>query len=74
MTAVDAAPQHEPLMTTREVMMYLRISRTKLWRLMQSGELEAYRVGGELRFRRESIDAYLETMKVQITNPDELED
>ena len=48
----------EKLMTIREVADYLRISEDEVKRLVDDGEIMAYRIGGSfLRFRREQIDA-----------------
>lgn len=54
--------QGDPLMTTREVAEYLRVSTTTILRSWKSGDLPGFRVGGRrgpLRFRREEIDAWL---------------
>lgn len=47
------------LYTTAEAGSILRVSRTTLWRLTQSGELYAVRVGRRVLFPREAIDARL---------------
>ena len=38
----------------------LGIGRTTVYRLVNTGELRAVRVGERLRFRPEDVDAYLE--------------
>jgi excisionase family DNA binding protein len=53
-----------PLLTSREVMQYLNVSRTTLWRLTKDGLLPAYRIGSDFRFRKTDINAYLERQKV----------
>lgn len=53
-----------PLLTTKEVMRFLSVSRTTLWRMVKDGELPAFRIGGDLRYKREDIDAYLERNKI----------
>ena len=57
-----------PLLTSREVMQYLNISRTTLWRLTKDGLLPAYSIGSDFRFRKSDINAYLERQRV---NPDD---
>lgn len=42
--------QDEPLMTAKEVMIYLKISRSTLYRLVNSGHLRGYKVGSTWRF------------------------
>ena len=53
-----------PLMTSREAMRYLNVSRTTLWRLTRDGMLPAYRIGGDLRFKMADIQGFLERQKV----------
>lgn len=38
----------------------LQISRTKLFALLRSGELESVRIGGNRRVRRKDLDSYIE--------------
>jgi predicted site-specific integrase-resolvase len=56
------------LMTTAQVLEFLQIGRTKLWGLVRSGAIEAYRIGdgpnGSLRYRREEIVNWLEKQRV----------
>lgn len=48
----------EKLMTIREVAEYLKITEGEVKRLVDDGEIMAYKIGGTfLRFRREQIDA-----------------
>jgi len=48
----------EKLLTIREVADYLKISEDEVKRLVDIGEVPAYRIGGSfLRFRKEQIDA-----------------
>jgi excisionase family DNA binding protein len=56
------------LMTTAQVLEFLQIGRTKLWGLVRSGAISAYRIGdgpnGSLRYRREEIMDWLENQRV----------
>ena len=60
------------LMTTAQVLEFLQIGRTKLWGLVRSGAISAYRIGdgpnGSLRYRREEIVNWLEEQRV--SNPE----
>lgn len=48
----------EKLLTIREVAQYLKISEEEAKRLVDIGEIPAYKIGGTfLRFRKEQIDA-----------------
>ncbi|MCM8790387.1 MAG: helix-turn-helix domain-containing protein [Candidatus Omnitrophica bacterium] len=48
----------EKLLTIAEVAAYLKISEEEVKRLVDMGEIPAYRIGGSfLRFRKEQIDA-----------------
>jgi len=51
---------NEKLMKASEVCNWLNISRYKLHKLVQSGELPAFKLGKTYRFRREDVEAYLE--------------
>lgn len=54
-------PAHdlEPLLTKRGVSHYLGISERTVDRLVASGRLTAFTVGGHRRFRLDDIHAYL---------------
>ena len=55
------------LMTTRELMDYLQISRTKVWELVRDKQnpLPAFKLGGDYRYRRSEIDAWMESLRVR---------
>jgi len=50
---------NERLMTTREVMERLNISRTTLWRMTKNREIESIRIGRQQRFERASVEAFI---------------
>ena len=52
------------LLTTREVMAFLNLSRTRIWELVKREQLPAFKVGGDYRYRRSEIDAWLERFRV----------
>src|ERR1051326_5655772 len=54
----------EPLLTSDEVAAYLRVDVVTIRRLVNRGELPAYRVGGEYRFMRDELAAYLKRQRV----------
>jgi excisionase family DNA binding protein len=54
----------ETLLTTEDVAEFFRMDVATVRRMIGKRELTAYRVGGEYRFRRADIDAYLERQKL----------
>ena len=56
------------LLTTAQVLELLQIGRTKLWELVRSGSLPAYRIGegstAPLRYRRSEVLAWLDARRV----------
>jgi len=53
---VDPASE---IMTADELAAFLKVSRATVYRLMKSKELPGFRLGGEFRFRRSDIDAWM---------------
>jgi excisionase family DNA binding protein len=49
--------QDDVLLTFKEAMEYLRVSRSTLYRLMWSGQLTGHKVGSTWRFYREDLRA-----------------
>src|SRR5689334_8497536 len=60
---------HMELMTSEEVMIELKISRSTLDKLLETGQLTAKRIGenGSLRFERESVQAVLQPRTAPVT-------
>ena len=58
----------DDLLTTAQVLDFLQIGRTKLWSLVRSGAISAFRIGdgpnGSLRYRRTDIVNWLERQRV----------
>lgn len=52
--------QQPAVMTVEEVAEYLRIPRGSVYRLAQRGGIPAHKVGRHWRFRRETIDRWLD--------------
>jgi excisionase family DNA binding protein len=46
-------------MTADEVAAFLKVSRATVYKLMKSKKLPGFRLGGEFRFRRSDIDAWM---------------
>ena len=54
----------EPLLTTEDVADFFRVDVVTVRRMIGKRELTAYRVGGEYRFARSDIEAYLDRQRV----------
>lgn len=65
--ASAAAGAGNELLTTRELMDYLQISRTKVWELVRdkTNPIPAFKLGGDYRYRRSEVDAWMETLRVR---------
>ena len=59
------------LLTTRDLMDYLQVSRTKVWELVTKQGLPAFKLGGDYRYRRHEVDQWLETMRSTPKPPSE---
>ena len=59
---------NDDLLTTAQVLDFLQIGRTKLWGMVRTGAISAYRIGngrnGSLRYRRVEIVNWLEKQRV----------
>ena len=61
MTIIDSSTDNpRRLMTIEEVIDYLRVNARTIYRLIQSGDLPAVRVGRQWRVRRGDLDEWLE--------------
>lgn len=52
------------VMTIEETAQYLRIARSSLYKLAQEGKIPCQKVGRHWRFRKESIDRWLDANRV----------
>ena len=59
-----AAAAIRPLLTKATACEYLAVSERTLDRIVRDGELTAYRVRGQLRFRFDDIETYLAAQRV----------
>lgn len=60
-------------LTTRQILAFLQIGRTKLWELVRNGAFPAYRLGdgpnAGLRYRRSDVVRWLENQRVMSLAP-----
>jgi len=50
-------------LTIEELAEYLKMGRTKLYRMAQEGEIRASKVGNQWRFDREEIDQWMKSLR-----------
>lgn len=51
----------EKLLTVKDVAEYLQLDEHTVYRMARKGEIPAYKVAGQWRFKRELIEKWLET-------------
>jgi excisionase family DNA binding protein len=59
----------DELLTTAEILAELKISRSRLYHLLNAGEIQAYRIGNgsALRFKRADVQALLKQRQAAST-------
>lgn len=50
-------------MTVKEVAELLQLNRMTIYRYIRAGKLTAYKVGKDLRIKKEDFDKFLETIR-----------
>lgn len=61
----DTVLWNDELLTTKELMALLKLSRTKVWELVQKEELPAFKIGGDYRYRRSEVLEWLERFRTK---------
>ncbi|HTK06084.1 MAG TPA: helix-turn-helix domain-containing protein [Ktedonobacteraceae bacterium] len=61
-----ATPLDNQILTFKEAMSYLRVSRSTLYRLMWSGQLTGHKVGSAWRFYREDLSASVQMVSIAV--------
>ncbi len=59
-TVPASAQWDDELLTTRELMAMMKLSRTKIWELVQNNGLPAFKIGGDYRYRRSEVLEWME--------------
>ena len=54
---------HDGIMTIEELSVYLRIPKSTLYKLVREGKVPCQKIGKHWRFRRETIERWLDAMK-----------
>lgn len=55
------------LLNFKDTMAYLGVSRSTMYRMMQSGELTGYKVSSTYRFLQADLRRYLKSHRIQMT-------
>jgi excisionase family DNA binding protein len=66
----DTKTAESEIMTTSEVAQYLRLSEATIYKLAQSGEIPAVKVGRNWRFKKGAIDGWFEQQANQYNKPE----
>ena len=56
-------PERTQIMTPKEAAKYLGFHLVTIYRLLKKQEIPATKIGGQWRFKKETIDAWLESSK-----------
>ncbi len=56
------------LLTVDEIAAMFRVSKTTVYRIVESRLIPFYRLGGKLRFKEDEVLAYLEAQRVKPKN------
>lgn len=59
-SAGELSPDHQRLLTVREVADLMRVSNMTVYRLIRGGEFPATRVGRSYRVWEQDVDSYLQ--------------
>lgn len=62
--ALKGQDEASALLTTEEVLRYLKVKSRTLYRLIRSGDLPAVRVGRQWRIRRRDLEAWVDARRV----------
>ncbi len=57
---MDDYGKRDSLMTPVELQAWLGCGRTKVYELLQAGQIRSYRIGRLVRVRREDVEEFLE--------------
>jgi excisionase family DNA binding protein len=56
----------DEILTLPEVALLLKVAEKTVYTMAQKGELPAFKVRGQWRFKRDDIDAWIERQKVAL--------
>lgn len=56
---MDNNTSFDSLLTLKEAMEYLKLSRSTFYKLMEKGEIKGIKIGKVWRFRKEDIESFI---------------
>jgi excisionase family DNA binding protein len=62
----------DDLLTTRQLQDLLQVDRITIYRMLSDGRLHGFKVGGQWRFRRQQIEAWLQEQQSRLNGSDTL--
>jgi excisionase family DNA binding protein len=62
----------DDLLTTRQLQNLLQVDRITIYRMLSDGRLHGFKVGGQWRFRRQEIEAWLQEQQSRLNGSDTL--
>lgn len=65
-TSVTRRQAHAPFISTADLLGCLHINRRTIYRLIKSGNLPAVRIGGQWRFRRSDLTAWIDRQRTSV--------
>jgi excisionase family DNA binding protein len=57
----------DTILTIKEVAVYLKVNERTVYRLAASGDIPAFKVGGSWRFRKDTLEQWIEQQSNQRT-------
>ncbi len=66
MTEHDDVLKHDEILTIAQLSLYLRVPKSTLYRLAARGGIPSHKVGRHWRFRRESVERWLDQPGEQV--------
>lgn len=56
----------DQILTLKELAVYLKLTEKTAYRLASEGKLPGFKVGGSWRFKREDLEAWIDSNKVVV--------
>jgi len=64
-TELELVPMPDEILTLPDVAQLLKVAEKTVYTMAQKGELPAFKVRGQWRFKRDDIDAWIERQKLE---------
>lgn len=57
---------HKPFLTPGDLATFLSISIPTVYRLIEQRVIQFHKIGGSLRFKKEDVEAYLNSVQIKV--------